>query len=349
MKKFNLARVLIPALVLASFFGCSNGLDGDALSGVPLTAQDGGALSGVLPAARSAGAAPEAAAYPASLVNTRWLYNPVPAATEPRAAVVSFVDASHVVVIGSDISYTQYDYSYAPGTGSGSILLSGTVKSTFQIDSDGTLITITAGVYVFSFTADLLPAITQPGLAGKVVNGPTPRYPFNTIDFKTGAIGSLVQTTFGDGTFPAYQLVYYDGLGAGIIEKMGLFYLGPDSSGNSVIFPDFYQYHMDEDVTYTLSAEVLGSLTGTTWTASDNSTVTFKVNPAHNTNYAVYSGSTLGYPYVYNGKSAGGVGLGSPGVSTEGGSFEVDIDSSGKLSLKFYNFRNTGVTKIFNR
>jgi hypothetical protein len=147
--------------------------------------------------------------------------------------------------------------------------------------------------------------------------------------------------TFGDGTFPVYEILYYNGGSMGLIQNAGLFYLGQDTSGNNtVIFPDFYGYHTNQDVIYTASTQLLATIAGTNWKAEDDGQImTF----AGIGNSVTFSGGSLSLTttYVYNGYQAGGI---NDGI----GSFEVDPDGT-SLSILFYNFNGSGTSKTFSR
>ncbi|MDR1176213.1 MAG: hypothetical protein LBK83_12185 [Treponema sp.] len=312
MKKhiFGFARVAIPALALAFVMGCSQGFESDTLSG--------GGLAGGFSASVQKGVE-----QPADLAGTDWLIT-TGIGMEPYFIVVNFSDDENGNLLGSDISRTTFSYTYEPNDGTGEITtLVGT--GDFEIDTSDVM-TITIPGYANQFTASLI-VPTLDTMTGSVWNGPTPRYSYNSLDFEDSA----VQTTFGDGTYPLYNLIYYDGVSAGLIEDMGLFYLKFDSAGVlTVVFPDFYRYHMSTPVVYTPSAPLLKSLNGTVWSATGSikETVTFTADGAD------FSGDDpFNAKYVYNERQAGG-------VSNGAGSFRILAGST--LSIEFYNFRGQG-------
>ena len=336
MKKLlNVARVLVPAVILASLIGCSSALESDVLSASSLAALSASAQNVETP--------------PPSLIATDWAGYTEPGAGDPVYAslvVLHFEDSSTVTVIKTDLSRTIYAYDYI--NGGGEVIIDPDTSSYFNIDSAGNIMNLDDELFGVAVTLHLLPKLTLDQLTGTVWDTITPRQIYSSIDFEPGTypiIGN-VQATFGDGTFPLYNLDYYDNVSAGIIESLGMFYLDyrEDCDGNdviAVIFPNFYGYHMTQEVVYLPSRVVLKTLEETKWEAADGTTVTFSSGEA------TFSDDSEPHPYVYNGFEAGGVGKPTDSPSPEGGSFEITHTDTEPLKLNFYDFRASGANKVF--
>jgi hypothetical protein len=319
-KKLNLlARVLVPLFVAASFFGCSSALESGLLPG-------GAGIDGLSASFQQA--------PPPTLAGTDWLID-TELGEEPYFIVVNFNDEDDGVLLGSDISVTTFSYTYETSDGTGTIT---TLVGTGNFKVDDAIMSIEIpGLQMFP--ADLIvPTLTT--MTGFVGYGETPRFPYNTVDFESGItqtagyVPGRVRTTFGDGTYPIYDLIYYDGVSAGLIEDMGLFYLAYDSSNViTVVFPDFYRYHMGQPVVYTPSDVILPSLEGSIWgTSTGSDTVRFSEGTAYFTGDHIFS-----TPYFYDGYQAGEAD--NAGGSSGLGSFRI-LDTS-PLTLRFYVYQST--------
>jgi hypothetical protein len=309
-KLYHWMRVAIPVLALAFVFGCEQGFEGEGPSnGISVNGAALSVKSGVT--------------IPATLEGTDWLIN-TDLGAEPYYIVVNFSDDANGNLLGSDISRTTFTYDYENGSGTITTLV-GTGRITAISDDE---LTIDIPGLSGLFTANLI-VPTLDTMTDSVWNGETPRYTYASIDFEAN---DTVQTTFADGTYPVYNLIFYDGVSAGLIEDMGLFYLRYDENDVlTVVFPDFYRYHMGQDVIYYPSALLLKSLNGTVWTTDGGKeTVTFTADGAD------FAGTdTFNAKYVYNNRQAGG-------VSNGAGSFEIDPTSP--LELLFYAFRGSPYT-----
>jgi hypothetical protein len=322
-----IARVIVPLLAVASFFGCSSALEGD----IPGGAGTGGPAASVQ----------KVSAYPASLAGTDWGGAPdVTPPAEPRYVVLSFTAGSGtpesgtgVLLLSSSDDPDDFGYDYDASSGNGVIYTATYGDGKFSIDVNTNVMTfilpdLAAQDYYLNLIVPRLPSIN-----GTVWNTITPRNIYSSIDFET----DTVQTTFGDGTFPLYDLLFYDGISAGLIRTMGLFYLDYNSDGVlTVVFPDFYRYHMGVPVIYTPSENVLSSVDGTVWaTKNADETVTFTGG------YAVFKGAdNFTAPYLYNDKQAGAAGV-PPGTVNDAGSFLVAANGSGNpLTLTFFNYKS---------
>lgn len=279
-----------------------------------------------------------------SLAGTDWI-NMEPLSGQPLYVVTNFVTNPTGRVAGTgnflqnDLdSPVAFEYSYDPNTGTGAIDAIDYDPGTFTVSPDGTTMDITMPEYPSTFTAILLDA-TLSTMNGTVWNTITPRGIYSSLDFEEDSI----QAVFGDGTFPEYGLLFYDGVSAGLTQAMGIFYL--DYNEDNVLtvnFPNFYHYHPDP-VVYTPSEEVRASLNGTVWAAKTiNETVTFE------TSEAAFAGNVkVTVPYVYNGKQAGGAGD-RPYTKSEPGSFIVQDNGPGNpQSVMFFNWLNSNETLTF--
>lgn len=314
-KKLNLlARVIVPLFVAASFFGCSSALESGLLPG-------GAVIDGLSASFQQAA--------PPALANTDWLMDKGSGA-DPRYIVINFIDNDDGKLLDNngDITNFTYAYTYDPQTGKGTITVSG-VTWTFTV-TDGVMSIVIPNEGTFPATLIEVRLTTITGFVG---NGPTPRYDYSSIDFETD--GVTVQMTFADGTYPFYELVYYDGVSAGIIDTLGLFYLDYSNNGTaSVIFPDFYGYHMGQNVVYTTSAEILPSLEGSIWgTSTGSDTVRFSGGRAYFTGGYIFDTA-----YFYDGYQAGGA-YGAGGSDTLG-SFRI-LDTTSPLTMRFYVYQGT--------
>jgi hypothetical protein len=329
-KKLNLmVRVLLPALIVAAFLtGCFSGVESDSLAG--RTVENGRSVS-----------VRQVEAYPASLANTDWVSDE--ASSQPYYIVLNFSTATIGNVLQNNSNTpVAIPYRYTASTGGGSISGTGWTGD-FQIDPSGTTMTLTtAAGPVYTLTLIVPQRTDMTGFVGDTI---TPRNIYSSIDFEASR---TVQTTFGDGTFPAYNLLYYDGVSAGIIDTLGLFYLSTNASGAlTVVFPDFYRYHMGQPVIYATSSLVLASLAGTRWISTPSgATVVFTATQA------IFSDPTVGaISYVYNNYQAGGAGV-VPGTVNDPGSFLVANSGSSSQTLTFFNYKsraNPPVPLVFTR
>jgi hypothetical protein len=321
-KLFGFARVAIPVLALAFVTGCSQDFEGGASS-------NGISLNGV--ESRTGVNDP-----PLVLENTDWA-GPTDVNDVSSTVVAAFrndvINGPTVTFLAGDLSMTTYPYSYT-GTGIGTII-GPTSPVAFTINNAGTVMSIATGIYTAPVTLTLLPKLTLAELDETAWNGSTPRYSYASLDFDTDVTNS-VQATFGDGTFPVYALDYYDNVSAGFIEDMGFFYLRKDAKGTTtVVFPNFYQYHIGDEVVYLPSTQIIASIDGTTWmvqASPANETVIFRGNTASftGTNPDFYAS------YVYDGYQAGGVNGGA-------GSFRIQYDgNTGQYKMLFYDFKGGG-------
>jgi hypothetical protein len=307
MKKIKIARVLVFALAAASFWGCSSALESDPLPGEA-------AINGL-------SASVQGVTQPASLEKTDW-FGPTDLGKEPYYVVLNFGENFNGNILGSDLTLTTFTYTYDSDDGTGTIT---TILGTEDFETDGTAMkaTIPGGITVDASL--IVPTLDK--MTDTVWDTITPRNIYSSLDFEA----ATVQTTFGDGTFPLYGLLYYDGVSAGLIEDMGLFYLAYNEDDIlTVVFPDFYRYHMGQDVVYTPSALYLASLNGTVWRATSgiSEVLTFT------TTGASFDGDdTFNATYVYNGKQAGGATNGA-------GSFLVIPGNPN--TLRFYSFGTHG-------
>jgi hypothetical protein len=327
-KKLNLlVRVIVPLLAVASFFGCSSALESDI---------SGGAGTGGL----AASVQKLSVAQPASLAGTDWGGDTSAFGKPPYYVVANFSNAVDGNFLETNTTApTPFEYTYNPSNGTGTID-DGTNTGKFTINSAGTSMVIDMpGRYPAAFTVTLI-SPKQADMTGTVWNTITPRDIYSSIDFET----KTVQTTFGDGTFPLYDLLYYDGVSAGLIQTLGLFYLRYNEKHVlTVVFPAFYNFHMGVDVVYTPSEEVRASIENTVWYSSDiDETVTFSGGRA----FFDGNADEFDAPYVYNGYQAGGAG-GPSGSTDYAGSFIVEDHGLGNAqSITFYNYmnRNNAVT-----
>jgi hypothetical protein len=316
MSKQNNLSVLIRILTalfisMALFAGCAQGFEGDALSG----AQSGRSVL----------------APPATLVNTDWYYE-----DSSGSYVLGFRNNGAGNRLNSNISQTAFTYTYASGTGT--IIIGG---STWDITVDGNDMEIDDGTETLEATE--LTA-QDDDLTGFVGNTITPAKIYSSIDFVDGSAGEdgTAQMVFGDGTFPTYTVIFYDGVSAGLIERLGLFYLEDTGSGNyNVVFPYFYTYH-STPVIYEPSAEVLATLVNTTWSAQGiTEKVVFGVGTADFT--GDYESANL--PYVYDDRQSGAAGV-YPLTQPYPGSFLVEGDEVSGYTMTFFNWldKDTEVT-----
>jgi hypothetical protein len=320
-KKSKLALGLIASLGVASFFGCSSALESDTLPGEVT-------ISGLAQVQQAKPSDP-----PATLVETDWLIETGFSYDKPFIVVNFFDGATGNLLFSSEGDPEPFGYTYTPATGAGSFT-GDNYQGTFTARSDGVTMDVTIND-IGTFVAALIDA-KRGNMDGTVwETEATPRDIYSSLDFE----GDVIQTVFGDGTFPEYELLFYDGVSAGLTEDMGLFYLDYDASGVlTVVFPKFYNYH-PAPVVFTPSDEVLDSLENTVWFASGISeTATFT-----DRGQAVFSGSAWAdtVPYVYDGKQAGGAGN-RPYTRGEPGSFRVAEVGKDQFTLTFFNWLNSG-------
>jgi hypothetical protein len=312
-KKLNLlARVIVPLFLAASFFGCSSALESGLLPG-------GAGIDGLSASFQQA--------TPPALANTDWLIDNGEGA-DPRYIVINFSDCGVGKLLDNNGTITDFEYTYDPETGEGAITGDG-VDWTFTV-TDGVMTITTSDEE--EFTANLI-EVRLSTITGFVGNGPTPRYDYSSIDFETD--GVTVQMTFADGTYPPYKLITYDGVSAGFIDTLGLFYLRLEDNVTKVVFPDFYGYHMGQDVVYTPSAQIFSSLEGSIWgTSTGSDTVRFSAGRAYFTGGYIFDTA-----YFYDGYQAGGA-YGAGGSDTLG-SFRIIDNCVDPVTMRFYVYQGT--------